>query len=92
MRYYVETSLYNFEAWSGGKQTLDELDNADLDAVEQLIDELSAEREEGWSDTDINDFLWFESDIIARHLGYDDWEAYCNRNEDEDEDEEESED
>ena len=28
------------------------------------------------TDTAINDFLWFERDFIAEHLGYKDWEAY----------------
>ena len=30
------------------------------------------------TDTDINDFLWFERDQIAEYLGYEDWDDYEN--------------
>lgn len=77
MKYVVEESLDNFEAWSGGKDTLDTLrEKGDCDAVECLIEELASTSEEGWTDTNINDFLWFERDTIAQHLGYSDWEEY----------------
>ena len=86
MRYYVETSLESFEAWSGGKDTLDVLiEKGDCDSVEDLIEEQSYDN--GWTETEINDFLWFERDMIAEHLGYDSWEEYENGS-DEDEDEE----
>lgn len=40
------------------------------------------------TDEDINDFLWFERDAIAEHLGYKDWEEYeYGKDEDEEEDE-----
>ena len=77
MKYYVEDSLDNFEAWSGGKDTLDTLrEKGDVDSVECLIEELASMSEEGWTDTNINDFLWFERDMIAEHLGYSSWEEY----------------
>lgn len=95
MKYVVEESLDNFEAWSGGKDTLDVLrEKGDVDSVECLIEEL--EPEEGWTDSGINDFLWFEQDTIAQHLGYSDWDEYeygkSDDEDDEDEDEEEDED
>ena len=73
MEYKVESSLERFEAWSGGKDTLDVLkEKGDCDAVEQLIEEMETLD----TDTAINDFLWFERDFIAEHLGYKDWDAY----------------
>lgn len=76
MEYKVESSLWDFPAWSGGKDTLETLiKNDDCNAVEELIDEVFC-GDEVPSDTDINDFLWFERDAIAEHLGYEDWEAY----------------
>lgn len=87
MEYKVETSLDRFEAWSGGKDTLDVLiEKGDCDSVEQLIDELFCDRETP-TDTEINDFLWFDRDAIAQHLGYADWDEY-EYGEDEEEDEE----
>ena len=89
MRYYVEDSLDNFEAWSGGKDTLETLrEKGDVDSVECLIEELASMSEEGWSDTNINDFLWFERDSIAQHLGYSDWEEYEYGKSEDEEDEE----
>lgn len=77
MKYVVEESLDNFEAWSGGKDTLDTLrEKGDVDSVECLIEELQSCGEEDWSKTSINDFLWFERDTIAQHLGYSDWDEY----------------
>ena len=73
MEYKVESSLERFEAWSGGRDTLDVLiEKGDCDEVEQLIEEM----ETLGTDTAINDFLWFERDFIAEHLGYKNWEAY----------------
>lgn len=74
MEYKVESSLWDFPAWSGGKDTLDTLkDKNDVDAVETWIDGMGLEDA---TDTDINDILWFERDAIAECLGYRDWEAY----------------
>ena len=90
MKYIVEESLSNFNAWSGGKDTKDELTDEQLDRVEGLIGEMFSD-DNPPTDTQINDFLWFERDFIAQHLGFSDWE-HLNHDEDEDEDEDEKED
>ena len=93
MEYKVETSLENFEAWSGGKDTLEVLiDKGDCEKVEQYIEECFYDGEMP-TETTINDFLWFERDFIAINiLGYDSWEAYeYGGDDDEDEEEEEEE-
>ena len=73
MTYTTDESLENFRAWSGGKDTLDVLiENGDCDRVEDFIEECFTNP----SDTDINDFLWFERDQIAEYLGYYDWDSY----------------
>ena len=73
MEYKVESSLRDFPAWSGGKDTLEVLkEKGDCDEVEGLIEEMDSLG----TDTSINDFLWFERDQIAEYLGYKDWEAY----------------
>ena len=75
MEYKVETSLYNFPAWQGGKDTLDTLiEKGDCEKVEELIETIYLE--DDVTDEDINDFLWFERDQIAQHLGYADWDEY----------------
>lgn len=85
MVYTCECSLERFPAWSGGKDTLDVLiDKGDCDDVECLIE--SSYDDEYPTDTSINDFLWFERDFIAQHLGYKNWYEYENGRDEEDED------
>lgn len=88
MKIYSEISLENFEAWSGGRDTLDILIEKDLcDQLEAIIDDI--EPEEGWSDTAINDLLWFERDSIADWLGFSDWDELENGSDEDEEDEDE---
>ena len=87
MKYYVETSLENFEAWSGGRDTLEVLIEKGLcDTVEACLEEALGE---DISDTDINDTLWFERDEIAEWCGFSNWEALENGEEEDEEEEEE---
>ena len=83
MKYYVETSLENFEAWSGGRDTLEVLIEKGLcDTVEACLEEALGE---DVSDTAINDTLWFERDMIAEWCGFSSWEALENGEEEEEE-------
>ena len=89
MTYTVETSLENFPAWSGGKETLDVLIEKDLcDTVENILADVLGENP---TDTDINDTLWFSRDEIAEWCGFSSWEALENGEEEEEETEEEEE-
>ena len=68
MKYAIEDSFENFKPWSGA-----------VDAFERIISEGKAdeadrffeenEPAEGWTDTAINDFLWFEADTVFEALG-----------------------
>ena len=87
MKYYVETSLENFEAWSGGRDTLEVLIEKGLcDTVEACLEEIL---DGDSSDTYINDILWMERDMIAEWCGFSSWEALENGEEEEEETEEE---
>ena len=89
MRIVTEISLEDFEAWSGARDTLDTLNEKGLtEQLESILDDMGdGEMEEGWSDTSLNDFLWFETDTIAEWLGFSSWEALENDGEEEEEDE-----
>lgn len=90
MKYYVETSLENFEAWSGGRDTLEVLIEKGLcDTVEAFLEEDLNSCDEMPDDTAINDFLWFERDAIANYCGFSSWEALENGEEEDEEEEEE---
>ena len=89
MKYYVETSLENFEAWSGGRDTLEVLIEKGLcDTVEACLEDIL---DGDSSDTYINDILWMERDMIAEWCGFSSWEALENGEEEEEETEEEAE-
>ena len=89
MKYYVETSLENFEAWSGGRDTLEVLiDKGLCDTVEACLEEALGE---DVSNTAINDVLWFERDTIADWCGFSSWEALENGEEEDEEETEEEE-
>ena len=90
MTYTVETSLENFPAWSGGKDTLDVLIEKDLcDTVEAILNDIFVDGAP--TDTEINDTLWFSRDEIAEWCGFSSWEALENGEEEEEEETEEEE-
>lgn len=80
MKLYREESLSRFEFWSGAKDTVKYLTESELDTIESYLDELYPE---GMTDTEINDFFWFEDDTIAEWLGYNDFDEIMNRSEEE---------
>ena len=89
MKYYVEASLENFEAWSGGRDTLEVLIEKGLcDTVEACLEDIL---DGDSSDTTINDILWMERDMIAEWCGFSSWEALENGEEEEEEETEEEE-
>lgn len=82
MKIYCEINLENFEAWSGGADTLCTLTHEQCEQLETIIDEAYPD---GISETGLNDLLWFERDWIAEMLGFSDWEALERFNDGEDE-------
>jgi len=68
MQYIVEQSLEDFDAWSGAYTRLNDMKKhpAALDYIEQAINECFVNPTE----TDINDFIWFESDDLLKEAGY----------------------
>ena len=79
MRYQVEDNIHNFPFWSGAKDTIAELTVDEMNSLEQLIEEVFDNGGELPTDTEINDFVWFERDTIAQHLGYDDFDELMHR-------------
>ena len=77
MKIYAETSLINFEFWSGAKDRVKYLTDDELYQIEAILEELYPE---GVDETTINDFFWFEEDTIAEWLGYENFEEIMYRN------------
>lgn len=67
MKITTETSLVNFQTWSGATDTKNTIiDNCKSDEFDSLIEELYPD---GLTDTQLNDILWFESEWIFESLG-----------------------
>lgn len=62
-----ELNLYDFEAWSGAKSTLERV--IDEDKVEILESVLEDCYPEGMTEAQLNDVLWFESDWVFEMCG-----------------------
>lgn len=71
MKLYKETSLQNFEFWSGARETAKQLTADDFDIIESTLEDCYPD---GLDETTVNDIFWFEDDWIAELLGYEDWE------------------
>lgn len=67
MKIYTEESLRNFEFWSGACDRVKYLTDEELDTIESILEECNPD---GMTETEINDFFWFEEDTIAEWLGY----------------------
>ena len=67
MKIYSETSLENFEAWSGAVDTLERVREAGkCDELESILEDLYPD---GMSETELNDLLWFEPETVFEWLG-----------------------
>ena len=60
-----EISLYDFQAWSGGRTTLDNIIEANkVEMLEDLLNEFFEEL----TDTQLNDLLWFDDQWLYEQL------------------------
>lgn len=67
MKIVSEISLERFEAWSGGRTTLDRIiAEGKCDELEAMLE---AEYPDGMTDTELNDLLWFEPDTVYQWVG-----------------------
>ena len=78
MKIYTEQSLRNFKFWSGAKDRVKYLTLDELDTLEELLEDSYPD---GIGETELNDIFWFEDDMIAEWLGYEDFEQLMNREE-----------
>lgn len=80
-------SWNDFDFWSGARETITYLT---ADEVESVIGQLEEIYPDGMTDTEFNNFFWFETDCIAQMLGYDNFEEIMNRENEQNEEDEDS--
>lgn len=76
MKIYTEKSLKHFEFWSGAEDTVEHLTLDELDTLEEILEDSYPD---GIGETELNDIFWFEDDLIAEWLGYENFEELMNR-------------
>ena len=84
MRIYTEQSLKDFEFWSGARDRAKYLTDDQFDTIEAILEDAYPD---GMTDTEINDFFWFEEDTIADWLGYNSFEELMEESDSEEDDE-----
>ena len=71
MRIYSDKSLSDFEFWSGAVDTAEKLTTEELNMIEKILEE---DYPGGITEGELNDLFWFEDDMVAQWLGYEDFE------------------
>lgn len=77
MKISYEKDLKDFEFWQGGKDTRDYLTDDEMNIIESFLESENFEND-GMTETEINDFFWFEDNTIAEILGYENFEEIMN--------------
>jgi hypothetical protein len=76
VKVYREISLSEFHFWAGARDRVEYLTDDELDLIEQILEHIYPE---GLSETDINDLFWFEDELIAEWLGYENFDEIMER-------------
>ena len=71
----TEISLRDFEFWSGAKSNAELLTPEELDLIDEYLQDIV---DEILTETELNDFMWFETETIADWLNYSSWEELFN--------------
>jgi hypothetical protein len=76
MKIYREIPLTEFEFWAGAKDRVKYLTEEELEQIEQILEEIYPE---GMSEFEVNDLFWFEEELIAEWLGYENFDEIMRR-------------
>lgn len=76
MKVIQDIKLCDFLAWSGGRDTIKELTFGDMLKVQDFIEQTY---EMPIDEIELNDFLWFERDIIAEICGFKDFDEMIEK-------------
>ena len=63
MKYYIEQDPEDFQFWGGARDRMNNATEEQIKAVYERLEEYTNDSAD-WSETAINDFVWFECDDI----------------------------
>ena len=69
MKIICETSIVNFEWWAGAKDNASRFTYDELESIESMLEDCFGD--EGLTDTQLNDIMWFEPETFCEWLGID---------------------
>lgn len=74
MKIICEESLVSFKFWNGAKDNAAKFSYEELENLEYMLEDLYGD--EGITDTQLNDIMWFEPEWLCECLGidYEEWE------------------
>ena len=72
----IDMTIHDFKFWSGAIDTVECLTIEELDEIEEILSEVYPH---GLTQTEVNDFFWFERDTIADWLGYESFDEIMER-------------
>lgn len=79
MKVYREVYSDNdFDFWSGARDTVKYLTEEEVEQIFSILEECYPE---GMSETEVNDFFWFEDETIAEWLNYSSFDEIMKRGE-----------
>lgn len=70
-------SKNDFDFWGGARDTVKYLTDKEVETIFGMLNNIEIEMTE----TDLNNFFWFENDIIADWLGYNSFDEIMEREE-----------
>lgn len=69
-------NLKDFPFWGGARDITQFLTEIDFQKIEECLEEDMVMTGEIYTETEINDIFWFEPDVIAQDLGYENYEGF----------------
>ena len=81
MKIICEWDVYDVrnQTWSGARDRIKYLTYEEIDTILTMLEECYPD---GMTDTELNDFFWFEEDTIAEWLGYNNFDEIMERSDD----------
>ena len=67
----IEKKLRDFHFWSGAATNAAKLTPEELDQLENILEETCADLEKPMSVTEVNDWMWFDFEMVCDWLGLD---------------------
>ena len=67
MKIYKDETLSSFEFWGGAVANAKEFTDEELDRITSGLE--ARDNGEGYTKTEINDFMWFEPEYLASLIG-----------------------